>query len=150
MSINAPVAECYRLWSQIERFPEFMPGVLRVERIPGTELWHWEVQGPFGQTVGWDAIVDFQIPNKAISWHSVGTGGHAGTVGTVNFHETQDHRTVIHVRLAYTSPLGTPGEFITEIFKNPELMIQEALRGFKHIAERREPDISREQWASAV
>lgn len=67
--VNVPVNVAYNHWVRFERFPAFMQGVLRVERInPRRYRWEAEVAG---RTETWEAEITEQVPNQVIAWRSV-------------------------------------------------------------------------------
>lgn len=135
VEVNAPMETCYRLWTEFERFPSFMKNVESIRRKGRENVWHWVVKGPMGRNVEWDAEVDAMRPNELISWHSVREAD-VDTSGAVTFQRLADNRTRIDVSMVYNPPAGAAGEFIADIFKNPEKMVEDDLCNFKALAER--------------
>src|SRR5690606_35609887 len=70
LTIDAPVENVYKLWSNFENFPMFMSNVLEI--TGGREgISHWKVEGPGGVPVEWDAEITRVVPNEMIAWKSV-------------------------------------------------------------------------------
>lgn len=136
IEVNAPVHECYRVWTDFENFPRFMKNVKSIRRKGDRNVWHWEVSGPAGKSVEWDAEVDSMQPNKVVSWHSV-RDSEVDTSGAVTFQEMEMNRTRINVTMVYNPPAGAIGEFVADLFKNPEKMVEEDLENFKQLVEQR-------------
>lgn len=54
--------------SIFENFPKFMRNVRDVKPTGVENEWHWTVRGPAGLSVGWNAVVTQQEPNKVLAW----------------------------------------------------------------------------------
>ncbi len=136
LEVHAPVEICYRLWSDFERFPDFMGNVESIRQQGNQDVWHWTVKGPLGKSVSWDAKVDSRRFNEAISWHSL-PDADVDNSGAVTFEEVTPDMTRVHVKMAYDPPAGGFGELVADIFHNPKKMVEEDLERFKHLAEER-------------
>jgi uncharacterized membrane protein len=98
--VEKDVTTCYERWAQFERFPEFMKGVERVDRLAGGRL-HWVADLGLA-TREWDADVVEQDPGRVIAWRADGDVRHDGRV---SFQELAPNRTQVTVRMQY-SPEG--------------------------------------------
>lgn len=134
--VAAPVAEVYGFWRNFENLPRFMEHVKEVRRAgSGQELWRWTIKGPLNTSFSFDARLTEDQPNKAIGWNSL--EGALGTSGVVTFTELDDN-TEVHVLMQwFDTPAGRAGESLSRMFQNPEKMLDEDLRRFKDVMERR-------------
>ena len=77
IDVNVDVTTAYKQWAQFESFPQWMEGVASVDQIDDTHL-HWvakvksEVAEIENETREWDARITEQVPDRRISWESVG------------------------------------------------------------------------------
>jgi uncharacterized membrane protein len=134
IEVNAPIDLCYQVWSNFEQFPRFMKNVESIRRKGNANVWQWTVKGPLGKHVTWDAEVDALRPNSIVSWHSV-RNAEVDNSGAVTFKELNMGRTRVDVVISYEPPAGGVGEFVADIFSNPEKMIKEDLANFKNLVE---------------
>ena len=132
--VAAPADSLYELWRNFENFPHFMEHVESVQ-VTGADKRHshWKLKAPMGTSVEFDAEISEDEPGKSIGWRS--HEGNIGMSGNVTFAEL-DSETVVHVITQWFDPPGGPiGEFFSRTFQNPEAMLDEDLRRFKHWAE---------------
>ncbi len=134
IEVNAPVERCYAMWTDFENFPQFMKNVNFIRHKGDEGVWLWEVKGPLGKNVSWEAEVDSMQPNKAVSWHSV-RDAEVNNSGAVTFESLADNRTRVNVVISYDPPAGAIGEFVADIFSNPEKMVEEDLHNFQELVE---------------
>jgi uncharacterized membrane protein len=134
IEVNAPVSECYRIWSDFEQFPRFMHHVESVDRKGAGNVWHWVVKGPMGKRVEWDAEVDSQQSERGVSWHSV-RNSEVDNAGAVTFQELDNTRTLVNAVISYEPPAGVVGEMVAAVFSNPDKMVEQDLQNFKHLVE---------------
>jgi uncharacterized membrane protein len=81
IDVNVPINTAYNQWTQFEEFPRFMEGVKSVRQLDDKRL-HWKTQVA-GKEEDFDAIIDQQVPDQRIAWHST-IGPKQG--GVVTFH----------------------------------------------------------------
>lgn len=113
MTVQAPVERVYRTLRDYDRFPGIMDQVRHVEvRADGTS--HWQVAGPAGLTVEWDAMTTALEENRLIAWATTedSTVQHTGTIRL----SADGTATRIHVTLDYTPPAGALGHAIARLF----------------------------------
>ena len=134
VTVKKPVSDTYAIWADFENFPYFMEYVKRVTKA-GPKVSHWEIKGPLGMTVQWDAEMTRMEENKRIAWNSKDRDGTITTSGQVTFNALPQNETQVTVTMQYTPPGGKAGEAIANIFSNPEERLTEDLRNFKRYAE---------------
>jgi uncharacterized membrane protein len=131
--IKGPVNRIYNLWTDFERFPNFMHNIKSVRKT-GDRTSHWVMEGPFGKDLEWDAQTTAMEENKRIAWNSI--DGDIKTSGEVTFNPRDDKgETQATVMLKYVAPAGKLGEAAAHIFDNPDKKLEEDLRRFKQYAE---------------
>lgn len=111
--IAAPVEEVFDFWRNFENFPRFMRNVRSVRRN-AEENWHWEVAGPFGATVQWDADMTVCIPNELIAW-STTPGSQVQHAGLVHF-QREGEGTRVQVEMGYNPPGAMLGHAVALLF----------------------------------
>jgi len=131
--IQAPVERVYELWSKPENFPRIMSHVKEVRK--SNNSYHWTVSGPAGISVGWDAIVTENIPNRTIAWKSV-PGATIHNAGIVRFDATPDGGTRVHLRMSYNPLGGVVGHVLASIFDaDPKHVLDDDLVRMKSLFE---------------
>ncbi|MBK7215751.1 MAG: SRPBCC family protein [Candidatus Promineofilum sp.] len=128
--VKRDVASVYNVWANFETFPYFMKYVEKVEKL-GPNISHWEVKGPLGTTVDWNAETTRSDPNQRIAWNTKDHSGTITTSGEVIFTELPQDGTQIAVTMNYSLPGGKLGEAIAQLFSDPEKRLEEDLRNFK-------------------
>jgi uncharacterized membrane protein len=95
IDVGVPVSVAYDQWTQFEKFPEFMDGVVEVKQLDDKHV-HW-VAEIGGERREWDAEIVEQQPDRVVAWRSV-----SGTPnsGRVEF-EPIDDGTRISVEMEY-------------------------------------------------
>jgi uncharacterized membrane protein len=133
IEVDAPVDRCYQYWRDFTNFPNFMEDVRRVTPT-GPNTWRWEVDGPLGKRVEWEAELAEDIPNRKIAWRTVGEGT-VDTAGNVQF-EDKDGRTALTIALSYDPPAGVVGEMAARMTSNdPQDQVRRSLERFRSITE---------------
>lgn len=132
--VNRPAAQLYKFWRNLENLPRFMHHINCVQMRPdGTS--HWEVNGPAGITVAWDAEIVNDIENQVIGWRSL-PGSQVDSGGSVRFEEAGDGATVVKVSLQYNPPGGGIGARVARLFgEDAETMIREDMGRFRELME---------------
>jgi uncharacterized membrane protein len=135
IEINAPVKVAFDLFSDFEKFPEWMSHIKEVRRT-GENYTRWTADAPLGLSVEWEAETTELEPNSKIAWRTV--RGDIEMEGVVTFEETKKGATEMHVSLGYSPPAGHLGTLVAKLFGNdPEKEIDEELRRFAILAESR-------------
>jgi uncharacterized membrane protein len=127
--VKGSPAEVYDIWANFENFPHFMKYISSITKT-GERTSHWVIEGPLGRQLEWDAETTKLEPNKRIAWNSR-DGGDIKTSGQVTFNALPQNQTQITVTLQYVPPAGKLGEFVANLFSNPEKRLDEDLQNFK-------------------
>ena len=136
VEVQAPLEDVFNYWSNFENFPNFMQNVEEV-RMTGQDTSHWNVKGPLGKSVEFDARTTEMDPKGGIGWNTV--EGEVMTSGEARFEEVAPGRTRIDVTMNYADPPGGKvGEVAANILSNPERNLREDLQNFARIVERGE------------
>ncbi len=143
IEIDAPVERVFDLFSDFENFPRWMSNIKDVH-YTGRRFTRWTARAPLGTSVEWEAETVVFEPDHRIAWRTV--RGDVNTHGEVIFESTRRGTTLLRVILGYEVPAGRLGALVASLFgKNPEQELEEDLRHFAEIAERREPrDLARD------
>ena len=129
--VEAPIADVFRFWRQLDRLPQFMSHLERVTETSATQS-HWVAVGPAGLRVEWDAEIINEVENKLIGWRSL-PDSDVVTAGSVNFDAVRGGRsTQVSVHLQYAPPAGKAGSLVASLFgAEPSRTIREDLRRFR-------------------
>ncbi|HLI79914.1 MAG TPA: SRPBCC family protein [Candidatus Binataceae bacterium] len=130
IDLNVPVSTAYNQWTQFEEFPRFMEGVKSVRQLDEKRL-HWVTQIG-GKEESFDAIIDQQVPDQRIAWHST-IGPKQG--GVVTFHRLGDDKTRVMLQMEY-EPQGLV-EKAGDMLGAVSMRIQGDLDRFKKFLESR-------------
>ena len=135
IEINAPVKVVFDLYSDFEKWPEWMKHIKEVRKT-GENYTKWTADAPLGMNIEWEAETTEFEPNRKIAWRTV--RGDVEMEGEVTFKETKEKTTRMHVKLGYEPPAGHLGALVAKLFGNdPEKQIDEELKNFKRLAESR-------------
>ncbi|HEV7887856.1 MAG TPA: SRPBCC family protein [Acidimicrobiales bacterium] len=134
ITVNKPASECYALWRDFERLPEFMYHLESVQTAGGRRS-HWRAKAPAGTTVEWDAEITEDEPDRRIAWRS--TGGDVENEGSVDFAPVPGGQgTEVAVAVDYTPPGGPLGALVAKLFgEEPLQQLKDDLRRFKQVLE---------------
>jgi uncharacterized membrane protein len=141
IDVNVPVRTTYNQWTQFEEFPRFMEGVKSVHQLDDKRL-HWKTEIA-GMEQDFDAIIDQQVPDQRIAWHST-IGAKQG--GVVTFHRLGDHKTRVMLQMEY-DPQGfveKAGDLVGAV----SMRIQGDLERFKQFIEERGSETG--GWRGAI
>ncbi len=134
--VHAPIDEVYSFWTHVENFPHFMEHVREVKRNRHNPLRsHWEVRGPGGVTMKWDAEVTRHVPDEMFAWKTL-PGSGVEHAGMVQFEEVGEDTTRVHVRMIYMPPAGALGHAVASMLgADPKSRMDEDLIRFKSLLE---------------
>lgn len=113
LHIAAPVERVFEFWQNFENFPQFMRNVRRVHRNADGS-WHWEVAGPLGARVQWDAVVTRLEPTRLVAWSTV-AGAPVAHAGRVRF-QPEGGGTRLQVEMGYNPAGGALGHALASLF----------------------------------
>jgi len=129
ITVRGDPQRLYELWSQLERFPVFIPGVKSVMRTGGRHT-RWTIEGPLGRDLTWEAETTTAEPGRRLAWNT--TCGEIRTSGQVVFADLGNGQTSVTVSLNWLAGLADP---IAAALQDPDGMVTKALRAFKREAE---------------
>jgi uncharacterized membrane protein len=150
VNIAAPVDRVFAFWQNPENFPTFMRNVRSVRRNADGS-WHWEVAGPLGATVQWDADMTVCLPNELIAW-TTRPGSHVENAGLVHF-QAEESGTRVQVDISYNPPGAALGHVVASLFgADPLTEMDEDLMRMKSFLEtsKRPHDAAQGQEAPAA
>jgi uncharacterized membrane protein len=134
LTVAAPVARTWELWSNFDRLPQFMPHLREVRKVDEGRS-HWVAVGSEGVPVEWDAVITDWVPSQFIGWISV-EGSPLEMSGQVRFRPISDGETEVDVQLAYSPPAGVAGHMLASILgADARRTVDEDLVRFKSLAE---------------
>lgn len=134
--INASNDDCYEQWRRFSEFPKFMEHIESVTPTNEMNVWHWKVKSEFGQNIEWDAKWDIDDTNRRIKWHTVNNDTYSMS-GNVAFAELGDNKTQVTITFDMDLPGGPAGDAIVNLFANPEEMVENDLKCFKSLMEKK-------------
>jgi len=133
IEVEAPVAQVYEYWRNLENLPSFMKNIEEV-RSTGPDTTHWVVKGPLGYRAEFDARTTQEKQNSAIGWNTV--DGDVQTSGQVRFQEMTPNRTKVEVQMKFANPPGgKAGEAVSRLTSGPKAIMLQDLKNFKDIME---------------
>jgi uncharacterized membrane protein len=133
--VKADLNKAYQVWSDFENFPLFMKNIKAVTKT-GDRRSHWEMKGPIGVTLEWDAETTRLEENKRIAWSTKDDDeGDVTTSGQVTFNPLPNGEIEVTVMLHYVPKAGLAGDVVEKLFSNPEKQLEEDLRNFKAYVE---------------
>ena len=133
IEVEAPVAQVYEYWRNLENLPSFMKNIEEV-RSTGPDTTHWVVKGPLGYRAEFDAKTTQDEQNSAIGWNTV--DGDVQTSGQVRFQEMTPNRTKVEVQMKFANPPGgKAGEAVSRLTSGPKAIMLQDLKNFKDILE---------------
>lgn len=130
--IKGETPHVYRLWTDFEKFPEFMQNVVSVERT-GELTSRWTVEGPLGRPIVWEAKTTRIEPNRRIAWKSL--HGDIKTSGQVTFTDLPGGETQVTLTVQFVPPAGKAGDLIARMIGQAEEKVTAELGNFKKFAE---------------
>ncbi len=133
------------LCSHYELFPQFIDGISLVSRSDDKTS-HWEIRTIMGKKIKSTAVITELQEDKRISWESAGK--ELNTKGYVTFTSLLNNETEITIFIEYSHPFGLFGEFLLEIFSEPQQKLEEALERFKGYVEGIVPLVYKEDQIS--
>lgn len=96
LDIEQPVATTYALWADVERWPEFLHHVERVEKT-GEHTFRWWLKVA-GAEKCFEAELTEVEPEKRIAWNTLEGVHHAGVV---TFHRLSDTSSRVALQIEY-------------------------------------------------
>lgn len=143
--INASAEELYRFWRQLERLPEVMPHLEKVEQLDAKRS-RWTAKALDRMPIAWDAEVINEVANETIGWKTV-DGEKIQHAGSVTFKPAPSGRgTEVRVHLQYAAPGGRAASWLAWLAgEDPARLTHEGLRALKRRFEGPHQDFVRPQ-----
>ena len=134
IEVNAPVEAVFELYSDFEKFPEWMKSIKEVRRS-GERMTRWTAEAPL-MDVEWEAETTAFEPNRRLAWRTV--RGDVQMEGEVTFEDAGNGTTRMHFSLNYEPPAGRLGSLVAHLLgSDPAVQVEEDLERFAQLAERR-------------
>ncbi|WP_354638076.1 SRPBCC family protein [Kitasatospora camelliae] len=100
VEVSAPLPAVYEQWTRYEEFPDFMRGVVSVDRTgPGTSRWVVDTAGVHRE---FEARTTEAVPGERVAWASV--AGEVRQAGVVTFHRIDEATTRVMLQLEIQPP----------------------------------------------
>jgi len=129
IKINASAEELYRFWRQLDRLPEVMPHLERVEQID-TKRSRWTAKAFDRVLMTWEAEIINDVPYETIGWKTM-PGETIQHAGSVNFKPVHGG-TEVRVHLQYAAPGGKASSWLAWLAgEDPANLTREGLRALK-------------------
>jgi uncharacterized membrane protein len=153
--IDAPADVVFDYVTDWQRWPEWMPNVIRVTRSvwgrdgqadvvvdlqPDVQLQigersHWDVEDPAGASISWDAVMTRFVENESVSWRS-GEGAALQHAGTLRVVPRGGEATRLQIDLSCNPSAGRVGNLVAAFFgRDPKRQTQIALERLKSVIE---------------
>jgi uncharacterized membrane protein len=132
ITVHAPIARVFDVWSRLDNFPRFMEHVRAV--IVDGKRSLWRVDGPGGKVVQFESEITKLEPDRVIEWRTL-PDQIFHHLGRVKFEEVADG-TRVHVQLTYRPPVGMLGHAVAHILGfDPKTRMNEDLIRMKTLIE---------------
>ena len=150
ITIDAPPEAVYRFWRQLERLPEIMPHLEKVEQLDSRRS-RWTTLAFDRVPITWEAEIINDVPNETIGWQTL-PGELVQTAGSVTFKPTPGERgTELRVHLQYLPPGGhAAGWFAWLAGQDPAQMTRAGLQALKQRLEVDRPDLLDGNTSSSI
>lgn len=139
ITIAAPREEIYRFWRQLDRLPEVMPHLERVEQLDARRS-RWTAKAFDAVPVQWEAEIINEVPFETIGWKTL-AGQAIQHAGSVTFKSAANGRgTAVRVHLQYAAPGGRAASWLAWLAgQDPGKLTRDGLRALKLRLERPQP-----------
>ena len=114
VTINAPPDQIYRFWRQLDRLPEVMPHLARVEQLDAKRS-RWTARAFDQVPVSWNAEIINEVPFETIGWKTL-PGEAIQNAGSVTFKPVPGNGgTEVRVHLQYAAPGGKAANWLAKM-----------------------------------
>ncbi len=132
ITVEAPIAKVFDVWSRLDNFPRFMEHV-RAVIVDGKKSL-WRVDGPAGTVIEYESEVTRLEPDRVIEWQTT-PGQPIEHHGRVRFEEI-DGGTRVQVQLSYRPPAGMLGHVLAHVLgADPKQRMDDDLARMKALIE---------------
>jgi uncharacterized membrane protein len=131
VTINAPADRIYRFWRQLNRLPEVMPHLARVEQLD-TKRSRWTAKAFDQVPITWRAEIINEVPFETIGWQTL-PGEAIQNAGSVTFKPVpNDGGTEVRVHLQYAAPGGRAASWLARMAgEDPAKLTRDGLLALK-------------------
>lgn len=138
ITINVPAERVFALWSDPQRFPEFMSHVREVTQLDD-QRWHWVITGPTGTETEFNTEFTAFEPDSRLAWRSE-PDSLVQHEGEVIFESIGDDSTRVDVRMTYNPVAGAAGHAVaTMLGSDPKSLMDDDLARLKAVMESGQP-----------
>jgi uncharacterized membrane protein len=131
VTINAPAEDIYRFWRQLDRLPEVMPHLEKVEQLD-TKRSRWTAKAFDQVPVSWNAEIINEMPFETIGWQTL-PGQAIQNAGSVTFKPVPEGGTEVRVHLQYAAPGGKAASWLARMAgEDPAQLTRDGLLALKH------------------
>ena len=131
VTIAAPPDQIYRFWRQLDRLPEVMPHLERVEQLD-TKRSRWTAKAFDQVPLSWNAEIINEVPFEVIGWKTL-PGESIQNAGSVTFKPVPGSGgTEVKVHLQYAAPGGKAASWLAKMAgEDPARLTREGLLALK-------------------
>jgi uncharacterized membrane protein len=139
VTINVPAERVYRFWRQLDRLPEVMPHLERVDELD-TKRSRWTAKAFDQVPVTWNAEIINEVPFETIGWKTL-PGESIQNAGSVTFKPVPgSNGTEVRVHLQYSAPGGKAASWLAKMAgEDPAKYTREGLLALKRRLEVENP-----------
>jgi uncharacterized membrane protein len=131
VTINAPADRVYRFWRQLNRLPEVMPHLEKVEELD-TKRSRWTARAFDQLPLTWHAEIINEVPFETIGWRTL-PGEAIQNAGSVTFRPVPGNgSTEVRLHLQYAAPGGKAARWFARLIgEDPARLTREGLLALK-------------------
>ena len=131
VTINAPADRIYRFWRQLNRLPQVMPHLAKVEELD-TKRSRWTAKAFDQVPITWKAEIINEVPFETIGWQTL-PGEAIQNAGSVTFKPVPgDGGTEVRVHLQYAAPGGKAASWLAKMAgEDPAKLTRDGLLALK-------------------
>jgi len=139
VTINASADRVYRFWRQLDRLPEVMPHLAKVEQLD-TKRSRWTARAFDQVPFTWNAEIINEVPFETIGWKTL-PGEAIQSAGSVTFKPVPGNGgTEVRVHLQYAAPGGKAASWLAKLTgEDPARLTREGLLALKRHLEVQTP-----------
>ena len=139
VTINAPPDQVYRFWRQLDRLPDVMPHLEKVEEIDSKRS-RWTAKAFDQVPISWDAEIINEVPFETIGWKTL-PGEAIQNAGSVTFKPVPGNGgTEVRVHLQYAAPGGKAASWLARMAgEDPAKLTRDGLLELKRQMEAGQP-----------
>jgi len=131
VTINAPPDQIYRFWRQLDRLPEVMPHLDKVEQLDAKRS-RWTAKAFDQVPITWNAEIINEVPFETIGWKTL-PGEAIQNAGSVTFKPVPGNGgTEVRVHLQYAAPGGRAASWLARMAgEDPARLTRDGLLALK-------------------